>query len=364
MAVHPVVAAVGGVHPEPRLDRLAGTDPGQRRHHPFVVVGVDVVADVGADPVFGGCPERRLDGWGHPLHPAAVEVQDDVDGVVGDDPVAHLGLGALPAERLPLDQQALLALAQVEDRRADDDGGDRRRENPGRLVAQAHRQEWQTGQTHQERQPAKDADQPQQRPPVGPFHQPRNRIAVRACHHRRRDEQQHTDGGRDALAGRLRHVHRRNGFEHMAHDGGDRRGEGRQQGQSPEPAGAAPVDPHQQHAGGQVQNRRRGSRGRPERLAGEMLGKHDDAEGGHHDGQGATQPDPGPVRAPRLDQDRQAEYGQAQRGPRCGLDVEQVDDGEEQHHCGGATAPSGQPGFFHRSLSPQTRTSRRARVRR
>ena len=41
-----------------------------------------------------------------------------------------------------------------------------------------------------------------------------------------------------------------------------------------------------------------------------MLGKHDDAEGGHRHGEGATQPDPGPVRVPRLDQDRQAERPQ------------------------------------------------------
>ena len=70
-----------------------------------------------------------------------MKVEDDVDGIVGEDAVAHLGLGTLPAEELPVDQQTLFALAQVEHGHAHDEGGDRRRQNPGRLGAQTERQD-------------------------------------------------------------------------------------------------------------------------------------------------------------------------------------------------------------------------------
>src|ERR1700692_4289538 len=100
---------------------------------------MDAALETRTEPLLSRSTQRRLNRRRNPGDLGATQGNNDVDGVVRQQAIAHLGVSALLADCLLLNQQSLLALAQVERDRTDDRGAHRYGDRPRPLLAEAER---------------------------------------------------------------------------------------------------------------------------------------------------------------------------------------------------------------------------------
>jgi hypothetical protein len=150
-------------------------------------------------------------------------MNDDVHGIVGEEAVTLLGLVPFFVEGLFQDQQLVLALAQVERNRADDNGSHCDGDHPGRSVADAEAQKGQSRQRNHDREASEDSHQSDQRLSVATREQPGERMPIGPCRRQGADEQKERHSCRDRLTRRRRDTDQIQRVEHVTGDrnGGD-----------------------------------------------------------------------------------------------------------------------------------------------